>query len=98
MLMSTNKLSWDNFIEYFSPHQYLSFEGVTHELIIDCKMHKITLTHNDREKLHSIIEVEKISNLFYAPDEENKIIKIFDENNKEKIHFNYLNHFRYNSF
>jgi hypothetical protein len=96
--MSKEKLNWDSFIEYFRPHQYLSFEGVTHELIIDSKMHKITLTHNDKERQHSIMEVEKISNLYYALDEENKILKVFDENNKEKFHFDYLSHFRYNAF
>ena len=96
--MSTNKSNWDSFIEYFSPHDHLTFEGVSHELIIDCKMHKITLTQNDRERQHPIIEVEKTANLYYALNEENKVLKIFDENNKEQIHFNYLSHFRYNTF
>jgi hypothetical protein len=96
--MSIEKLNSDSFIEYFSPHQYLSFESISHELIIDFKMHKITLTRNDREKQHSILELEKTTNLFYALDEENKAVTIFDENYKEKIHFNYLSHFRYNTF
>lgn len=96
--MSTDKLDWNSFTETYNPHHYISFEGVTHQLIIDCKMHKITLTHNEREKQHPILEVEKISNLYFAIDEDNKILKIFDENNVEKIYFNYLSHFRYNSF
>lgn len=57
--MSTQKLNWVSFTEYFSPHHHLSFESIFHELVIDFKMHKITLNHNDKERQHPILELER---------------------------------------